>query len=104
MARRAKARRLMEPMGCGRQLPYRDRWGRFAHRPPPPTPPPDPVLFPSVRHPRWRLRVFDQVWPWRASQSEAVDDARDSGNATFDAQLYRRTFMIAPATIERDPA
>lgn len=52
---------------------------------------------------QYRVRVFDRAGPWRASQGEAVRDAVETGNASFDGEIYCRTFMTAPAWIERYP-
>jgi len=63
---------------------------------------PDPLMFPTDAHPRWRLRVFDRCWPWRATKSEALRDAVMSRNARRcpDDNV---TYLDAAAAIQRDP-
>lgn len=82
----------------------RDWRGRFvAIVPVPIGPTPAQIIaHPTDRHPRYRLRVFDRCWPWRASQREAVRDAVLSGNARRD-QEDRLIYLDACANIQRDP-
>lgn len=63
---------------------------------------PNPLLFPTDDAPRWRLRVFDNCWPWRATRSEALRDAIVSRNARRcpDDNV---TYLDAAAAIQRDP-
>lgn len=63
---------------------------------------PDPVFAPTDEHPRWRLRVFDNRWPWRATRAEAMRDAVVSRNARYcpDDNV---TYLDAAAAIQRDP-
>lgn len=63
---------------------------------------PDPVAQPSDAHPRWRLRVFDRVWPWRATRKEAFRDAIESRNA-WRCPDDRLIYLDAVASIQRDP-
>lgn len=79
---------------------HRDRYGRFRQAPPPKIEP-NPLNFPTRSHPRFRLRVFDRAWPWRATRGEAMDDALASDNASYDSG---RTWLTVPADIEQDPA
>lgn len=85
-------------MAAGHTL-TRDSRGRFRKAPPPP---PDPLVNPSDRHPRWRLRVFDRRWPWRRTRDEVFADAVASRNARRDT-LDRVTYLDACACIQRDP-
>ena len=80
----------------------RDRAGRFTVEPPaqPAKVEPDPVNFPTKSHPRFRLRVFDRKWPWRASWSQAMDDALASENASAE---HGRAYLLVPAAIQQDP-
>lgn len=57
---------------------------------------------PTDRFPRYRLRVFDTAWPWRASKGSAFTDALASGNARRDAE-DRCLYLDACANIQRDP-
>lgn len=63
---------------------------------------PNPVACPTDEHPRWRLRVFDNLWPWRATRGEAMRDAVVSRNARYcpDDNI---TYLDAAAAIQRDP-
>ncbi|KQO58855.1 hypothetical protein ASF14_02800 [Sphingomonas sp. Leaf257] len=63
---------------------------------------PDPLAFPTDTHPRWRLRVFDTCWPWRATKSEALRDAVLSRNARRCPD-DNTTYLDAAAAIQRDP-
>lgn len=63
---------------------------------------PDPLTSPTDEHPRWRLRVFDLCWPWRATRREAFGDAVASRNAHFDRE-DSTTYLDAAAMIQRDP-
>ena len=81
---------------------HRDlRTGRYAC-PPLPPPAPDPLAFPTEKAPRFRLRVFDQRWPWRRSRDEVLDDAIASGNGRVDPETRHR-YMTVPAMVQRDP-
>lgn len=80
------------------------RW-EAAWRPLEPTPGPTPeqiLANPTDAHPRWRLRVFDTTWPWRARRAEAYRDALASGNARRDYE-DRQTYLDACAQLQRDP-
>ncbi|WP_454280214.1 hypothetical protein [Sphingomonas sp. Marseille-Q8236] len=63
---------------------------------------PDPLNQPTDRHPRWRLRVFEKCWPWRASFKEALRDAVSSQNARRCPD-DRFIYLDAAASIQRDP-
>lgn len=65
-------------------------------------PRPDPIIVPTDAHPRWRLRVFDRCWPWRATRGEALRDAVLSRNARRDVE-DRVIYLDAVANIQRDP-
>ena len=49
--------------------------------------PPAAVILanPTDRFPRWRLRVFDRCWPWRASRGQAVAGARTAPSISTPA-------------------
>ena len=69
----------------------------------PTRPPPEQILaHPTERWPRYRLRVFDLCWPWRASHGEALRDASLSRNAQYD-RADRELYLDAAAHIQRDP-
>lgn len=57
---------------------------------------------PTNLYPRWRLRVFDLCWPWRASVGEAIRDAIASGNARRDLE-DRAVYLDCVANLQRDP-
>lgn len=61
-----------------------------------------PLAAPSDEHPRWRLRVFDRCWPWRATKREALRDAVLSFNARYDRH-DRVVYFDAAASLQRDP-
>lgn len=69
---------------------------------PPPAARPDPLLHPSQQHPRWRLRVFDKLWPWRATRAEVLRDALASRNARRDPD-DGVVYLDACAFVQRDP-
>lgn len=71
-----------------------------AHQAALPTPS-DPLRHPTDDHPRWRLRVFDRRWPWRATRGEALRDALLSRNAMRESG--GAIFLDACAAIQRDP-
>lgn len=91
----------------GRFLSHAEQLRRLAAQPLPPLdrpwePAPEAILaHPTDRYPRYRLRVFDLCWPWRASRSEAVRDALASGNAHADRA--DGVFLDCVANIQRDP-
>jgi len=60
------------------------------------------LRHPTDRYPRFRLRVFDLCWPWRASLREVVADALASHNARRDRD-DRCIYLDAAAMIQRDP-
>lgn len=62
----------------------------------------DPLIYPTDANPRWRLRVFDKCWPWRATRSEALRDALLSRNARRCSE-DNTTYLDAAAAIQRDP-
>ena len=64
--------------------------------------PPAAVILatPTDRFPRWRLRVFDRCWPWRASRGQAVADALASRNGRREDGTF---YLDACAFIQRDP-
>ncbi|MDQ1229284.1 hypothetical protein [Sphingomonas sp. SORGH_AS_0879] len=62
----------------------------------------DPLLYPTDENPRWRLRVFDNCWPWRATRREALRDAIMSRNARRCPD-DRLIYLDAAAAIQRDP-
>lgn len=57
---------------------------------------------PTDKYPRWRLRVFDTCWPWRATRGGVLRDALASGNARRDRE-DRVVYLDACANIQRDP-
>lgn len=63
---------------------------------------PDPLSYPTDGHPRWRLRVFDKCWPWRATRKEALHDAVSSFNA-WRCPNDHAIYLDAVASIQRDP-
>ena len=64
--------------------------------------PVNPLTDPDEFHPRWRLRVFDQRWPWRATRREAVMDAIASRHARRDSD-DRQIYLQSYALIQQDP-
>lgn len=64
--------------------------------------PSDPLRFPTQDAPRWRLRVFDRCWPWRATRGEALADAVASRNARRDMDDHI-VYLDACANVQRDP-
>ena len=87
----------------------RDEYGRFARAPRSANPPrpwepaaAEVLANPTEQYPRYRLRVFDLCWPWRATRGEAFEDAKLSGNATWDPN-DRLLYLDACADIQRDP-
>ena len=64
--------------------------------------PVNPLTDPDELHPRWRLRVFDQRWPWRATRREAVMDAIASRHARRDSD-DRHIYLQGYALIQQDP-
>lgn len=86
---------------AGRGPVGRDRRGTIA-APVRPVHYPDPCVSPTQDRPRFRLRVFDRCWPWRASVGEVMADAVASRNARRDLD-DRVTYLDACANIQRDP-
>lgn len=103
-ARRRAPRAPLERVHDGRRIGwYGGRWIYLDPTPQPPQPTPEQIVAnPTDRHPRWRLRVFDLCWPWRASMKEVLRDARSSGNGRYD-EADRLTYLDAAANIQRDP-
>lgn len=97
------ARRVKERVIDGRPcFLHGDRWF-YADSPVIHQPTPEEIIAnPTERHPRYRLRVFDLRWPWRASIKEVLRDARMSGNARHD-EADRVTYLDAVANIQQDP-
>lgn len=67
-----------------------------------PIAPIDPVRNPSHEHPRWRLRVFDRKWPWRASRVEAQRDATEPWMTHYD-EATGTVYVDAVVDVQRDP-
>ena len=99
MASRA-LKRITRRTEDGREVfRWGDRWFYTeAGMPPEPEPTAEEIIAkPTERHPRFRLRVFDLCWPWRASYGEAARDALLSRNMGPDG------YLDAAANVERDP-
>ena len=88
-------------VSAAEQLRRVDAAWRARVLPVPVRPTPAQILAqPTDRYPRWRLRVFDLCWPWRASKVEVTRDAVMSGNARRDRD---GVYLDACANIQRDP-